>query len=234
LAPNSATDLPPGDYVRLEISDTGSGITEEIQDKIFDPFFTTKFAGRGMGMAVVQRIVRDHGGAINIVSTPGRGATLQVFFPCRSKGASAMDGATTSAGLEQCNARTGTILVVEDEEALRLAVSKVLRKTGFSVLEAADGSAAMDLVHTHRDEIDVIVLDLTLPGRSSRQVFEEALCVRPNVTVILTSAYSKETVDSTFAGLRITHFIRKPFRLGELLHLLVAVLSDKASAGRAC
>ena len=122
LTPNSATELPPGDYVRLEVSDTGGGITEEAKEKIFDPFFSTKFAGRGMGLAVVQRVVRDHGGAINIVSAPGQGATFQVLLPCRAKGASDTHSAITSAGLEQSNARTGTILVVEDEEILRLAV----------------------------------------------------------------------------------------------------------------
>ena len=230
LAPNRATELPPGDYVRLEVSDTGSGITGEAKEKIFDPFFSTKFAGRGMGLAVVQRVVRDHGGAINIVSAPGQGATFQVLLPCRSKGVSEIHSAITSAGLEQSNDRTGTILVVEDEEILRLAVSKSLRKIGFSVMAASDGPAAIDLVRTHKDEIDVILLDLTLPGLSSREVFEEALRVRPNLRVVLTSAYSKETVDASFTGLRITHFIRKPFQLGELGGVLRDALSAKVSA----
>jgi two-component system, cell cycle sensor histidine kinase and response regulator CckA len=231
LAPNSATELPPGDYVRLEVSDTGLGITEEAKEKIFDPFFSTKFAGRGMGLAVVQRVVRDHGGAINIVSAPGQGATFQVLLPCRSKGASEIHNAITSAGLEQSNDRTGTILVVEDEEILRLALSKSLRKIGFSVMAASNGSAAIDLVRTHKDEIDVILLDLTLPGLSSREVFEEALHVQPNLRVVLTSAYSKETVDASFTRLRITHFIRKPFQLGELGGVLRDALSAKVSAG---
>jgi PAS domain S-box-containing protein len=230
LAPNSAAELPLGDYVRLEVSDTGGGITEEAKEKIFDPFFSTKFAGRGMGLAVVQRVVRDHGGVITIVSAPGQGATFQVLFPCRSKEAPEIHSVITSAGLEQSNARTGTILVVEDEEILRLAVSKLLRKIGFSVMAASDGSAAIDLVRTHKDEIDVILLDLTLPGLSSREVFEEALRVQPNLTVVLTSAYSKEAVDASFPGLRITHFIRKPFQLGELGGVLRDALSAKVSA----
>jgi CheY-like chemotaxis protein len=122
--------------------------------------------------------------------------------------------------------------VVEDEEILRLAVSKLLRKIGFSVMAASDGSAAIDQVRAHKDEIDVILLDLTLPGLSSREVFEEALRVRPNLKVVLTSAYSKETVDASFPGLRITHFIRKPFQLGELGGVLRDALSAKASAGQ--
>ena len=231
LVPNGAKELPPDNYVQLEVSDTGGGITEEAKGKIFDPFFSTKFAGRGMGLAVVRRVVRDHGGTINIVSTPGHGATFQVLFPCRSKEASEISHAITSAGLEKSDVRTGTILVVEDEEILRLAVSKLLRKVGFSVMAASDGTAAIDLVRTHKDELDVILLDLTLPGLSSRKVFEEALRIQPNLKVVLTSAYGKETVDASFNGLRITHFIRKPFHLSELEGVLQDALSQKASAG---
>ena len=216
LAPNDTKELPPGNYVRLEVSDTGGGITEEAKEKIFDPFFSTKFAGRGMGLAVVHRVVSDHGGAINIMSAPGQGATFQVLLPCRSGDVSKIHRPITSAALEQSNDRTGRILVVEDEEILRQAVSTSLRMTGFSVMEASDGSAAIDLMRTHKDEIDVILLDVTLPGLSSREVLEEALRVRPNLRVVLTSAYSKETVDASFTGLPITRFIRKPFQLSQL------------------
>jgi len=89
LAPNNATDLPPGDYVRIEVSDTGCGMPEEIRAKLFDPFFSTKFPGRGLGLAVVQGIVRDLGGAVNIVSAPGQGTVFQVLLPRAPKAASA-------------------------------------------------------------------------------------------------------------------------------------------------
>jgi CheY-like chemotaxis protein len=133
--------------------------------------------------------------------------------------------ADTSPQAKQSNAGTGTILVVEDEEVLRLAVSKALRNRGYSVLDAGDGTAAMDLFLAHKDEIDAILLDVTIPGKSSREVFEEILRVRRNLKVILTSAYSEETVASFFAGLRIMHFIRKPFKLAELADVLRDVLS---------
>jgi two-component system cell cycle sensor histidine kinase/response regulator CckA len=93
------------------------------------------------------------------------------------------------------------------------------------VMEASDGSAAMDLIRTHKDDIDVILLDVTLPGRSSREVFEEAQRLRPDLKMILTSAYAKETVDAAFAGLRVEHFIRKPFQLRDLMRLLRGTLS---------
>jgi two-component system cell cycle sensor histidine kinase/response regulator CckA len=224
-AVNNAPSLPTGDYVRLEVSDTGCGITEEVKAKIFDPFFSTKFPGRGLGLAVVQGIVRSQGGAIHLISTLGQGTTFRVLLPCTSKRASDTPNVIGPPVTEQFNARAGTILVVEDEELLRLAVSKGLRRKGFSVIEASDGSTAMDLLRTHIDDLDVILLDVTLPGTSSRHIFEEAQRIRPNLKVILSSAYGRETVDATFTGMRVDHFIRKPFQLGDLMSLLRDVLS---------
>jgi len=223
LVLNAGTDLPEGDYVRLEVSDTGCGITEEARTKIFDPFYTTKFAGRGLGLAVVQGVVHAHGGAISLVSTPGEGTTFEVLLSCAGK-ASNTQSVASSAGVEESNARTGTVLVVEDEEALRHAVSKALTKRGFSVIKVRDGSAAMEMIRADADDIDLVLLDVTLPGASSREIFEETQRIRPNVKVVVTSAYSKETVDASFAGLRVEHFIRKPFQLSDLVNLLQGVL----------
>ena len=221
----NAANLPPGDYVRLEVSDTGCGLTEEAKAKIFDPFFTTKFAGRGLGLAVVQGIVRAHGGAIDVISAP-QGAKFQVLLRCTSKEPLEIQNSIASYRAEQSNALAGTVLVVEDEELLRRAVSKVLRQRGFSVMEVSDGSAAIDLICTCKDNIDLIVLDVTLPGRPSREVLEAARRMRPEVKIILTSAYGKENVDATFAGLRVEHFIRKPFHLADLVACLQEALAS--------
>jgi len=211
---------PHGNYVRLEVSDTGSGITESTRARIFDPFFSTKFAGRCMGLAVVKGIVRDHGAAIHVASTPGMGTTFRVLLPCAERKPLENRFAIPSADLPQPGAPTATILVVEDEEALRTAVSKVLRRTGCSVMEAVDGCSAMELLRAHKDELDAILLDVTLPGISSREVFEEARKMRHDLRVVVTSAYSKESVGTSFDGLAVHQFIRKPYRLGDVVRLL--------------
>jgi PAS domain S-box-containing protein len=223
---DSPPQLPAGDYVNLEVSDTGVGMTEELQAKVFDPFFTTKFAGRGLGLAVVQGIVRDHGGAINLVSAPGQGTTFGIFLPCIGETAHSSSAGIAPVSEKEDSPLSGTVLFVEDEGVLRGAVSQMLRRKGFFVIEAADGSSALELVRGYRDEINVMLLDITLPGVSSREVFEEVRQLRPGLKVILTSAYNWETVDASFSGLPIKGFVRKPFQLVDL----VGLLQDAASA----
>ncbi len=217
--------LPAGNYLRLEVSDTGYGMTPEVQAKIFDPYFSTKLPGRGLGLSVVQGIIREHKGVIKFVTELGRGTTFQIWLPCDTSGA----GVTPKPTLVVTEApehSTGTILVVEDEGLLRMAVAKALRKKNFSVLEAGDGTTAMQLLGKHQDDIDLVLLDVTVPGTSSRQVLAEAKRVRPDMKVVVTSAYGEETARASFAGLPFEHFILKPFHLGNLLRLLESTLSD--------
>ena len=219
--------MPEGDYVRLEVSDTGCGMTPETQRRAFDPFFTTKFAGRGMGLAMVQRIVRGLGGAIDIVSSPGNGSSIQVVLPCIAETARTNDGDAAVLPPQGESETLGaiSILIVEDEPALLLAVSKLLQRRGFSVIQASDGSSALELIRTRQDRIDAMLLDVTLPGASSREVLEEAERLRPDLVTILTSAYSHESIRGNFTGLRAEHFIRKPFRLEDFVSLLQTLLA---------
>ena len=227
-----AGSLPPGKYLRLEVSDTGSGMTPEVRARIFEPFFTTTFMGRGLGLSVVQGIVRAHGGAIHVASAPGRGTTFQVLLPCTTKLPPETEPPTLPSEAEQAAPAAGTILFVEDEEMLRNSVSRMLRKRGFSVLEAGDGTAAMHLIRLHAGEIALVLLDVTLPGTPSREVFEEARRVLPGMPIVLTSAYGQHVVDSAFADLRIDHFIRKPYQLGALVDLIRdAISSGKNPSG---
>jgi PAS domain S-box-containing protein len=213
--------LDEGNYTLLEVSDTGCGMTPETQAKVFDPFFTTKFAGHGLGLAIVDGIVRSLRGMIRLNSEPGRGATFQILLPCAESLADG-DGHKIS-GLDENlenQFRHATILIVEDEGPLRQAVTKMLRNTGFEVFEVANGSSAIDLLRANGGDIDLILLDMTIPGAPSSEVVAEAAKVRPDIKVVLTSAYSQEMLAGAMNAPQISGFIRKPFQLGDLVKKL--------------
>jgi len=217
--------MPRGDYLELEVSDTGRGIPLETQAKVFDPFFTTKSAGHGLGLAIVDGIVRSLGGAVHLTSEPGTGATFQVWLPCSENTAGATRAPASAVEELRNSSRVAAVLVVEDEGPLRQAVTKMLRKTGFEVLEAADGTSAINLLQTNGARIDLILLDVTIPGASSAEVLAEAAKARPATKVILTSAYSQETLAPPMHAFEVSGFIRKPFQLGDLLQTLRNTLS---------
>lgn len=220
-----ADELPVGDYILLEVSDTGCGMSPETRTRAFDPFFTTKVSGRGLGLSVVHGIVRSLAGDIQVLSEPGKGAAFQILLPCagvapqlRAEQAIPVDDAASPA-------RRATVLIVDDEDQLRLAVAKMLRKSGLEAFEAADGSAAIDLLRARGGEIDLILLDLTIPGRSSNEVLAQAAIARPDdMRVILASAYSEEVAKPMMHAPVVRGFIRKPFELAELLQKVRTVL----------
>jgi CheY-like chemotaxis protein len=212
----NGAELPAGDYLQIEVSDTGLGIPPENQSRIFDPFFTTKSAGHGLGLAVVQGIVRRLGGAITVSSSPS-GSVFRILLPAadtpedRERQADAGD----QRALDQ-----RTILIVEDEEPLRTALAGLLEKSGYRVLEARDGSEALSMLRIHASELTAMVLDVSLPGVASLEVSRAARGLSPDLRVIVTSAYSEETVESIFGGLASLRFLRKPMRIADLLKLL--------------
>ena len=220
LAAEGAAELPEDDYVELDVSDSGCGMTSEKRARVFDPFFTTKFDGRGLGLSVVHGIVHAHGGMMNVTSEPGKGSTFQVFFPCHGQLPAPERTAIARAADEPVPVAGAAVLLVEDEETLRLAVSKLLRKMGFSVIEAGNGSVAIDLLRDHSNNLDVILLDMTIPGASSREIIAEAQRLRPDAKVILTSAYSREIAADQLDAAQVRAFIRKPFQLSDLVQLL--------------
>jgi len=221
------TTAPAGKHIRLEVSDTGSGISPEVQARIFDPFFTTKFTGRGLGLAAVQGIVRGHGGVINVVSSLGQGTRFEILLPSTNQPARHIPAiAALPSGIEVGNV-AGSILVVEDEDTLLHAVSKMLRMKGFSVIEAIDGDTALGLFRAKQRDIAVVLLDMTLPGISGPRVFGELRQIRPDVKVILTTAYNRETATKAIDGQQAWGFIRKPYQLNDLVRLLHSACLDE-------
>jgi signal transduction histidine kinase/ActR/RegA family two-component response regulator len=213
-------NLRAGEYVMLEVADTGDGVPEEVKGQIFVPFFSTKPTGRGLGLAVVQRIVRAHTGAIKVVSAPGSGASFQVILPCVSKAEMAKEDRSSATDGFADRSFAGTVLVVEDEEALRTSVSKILQRRGFSVIEAEDGNSGVELYEKNAARIDVVLLDMTLPGKSGADVLRELQRIAAGVKVIVTSAYGQQQVNSLLGGLQTWGYVQKPYRAAEVAEML--------------
>jgi PAS domain S-box-containing protein len=216
--------LSAGDYVQLEVSDSGRGISSETQAKMSYPFFSRKFSGRGLGLAVVHGIVRNLRGAIRVLSEPEKGTRFQVLLPCAEAGAKPVAGRLSPAEQFAPPPRAAAVLIVEHEEQLRHAVAKMLRKAGLQAFGAESACTAVDFLRARPGKIDLILLDLIIPASSSRQVVAEAALTQPHAKVIATSDYSEEVTRLLIRSPLVCGFIRKPFQLDELVQTLWTAL----------
>jgi two-component system cell cycle sensor histidine kinase/response regulator CckA len=218
--------LPAGHYIRLAVTDTGSGMDEETLARIFEPFFTTKFTGRGLGLAAVQGIVRGHHGGLSVESAPGAGTTVRVLFPSAATMPESDEGPRPVAGSDDAR-EGGTILVVDDEEGVRRVVGRTLERAGYRVLLAEDGPRGVELFRTQRGGIDAVLLDLTMPDMNGHQVLEALRNVDPAVRVILSSGFSELDLAArgeAAAGV----FLQKPYLASELIGKVKVVLERVA------
>lgn len=226
---------PPGRYVTLVVSDTGIGMTAEIQARIFEPFFSTKPPGKGtgLGLATVYGIVKQSGGHISVYSEPGKGTSFKIYFP-RIDGVP--ESVEASASTEPLPRGSETVLVVEDEAAVRDIVCRVLERQGYRVLPATDGATALDLLSRQADPVHLLVTDVVLPGVGGRILADQIVQLRPRCKVLFVSGYTDDAIvhhGVLFAGVQ---FLQKPFTPDVLAvkvrHVLDSVPADPVPLGR--
>ena len=220
------TGTPPAQShranIRLEVRDSGCGMSEEVQARIFDPFYSTKGRGRGLGLASVLGIIHAHGGTIEVTSTPGQGSRFVVMLPAMLGAGVVRDDSSDFAGNAEGRGPV-TVLLVEDEDLLRRTLSKVLRAKGLRVIEAADGTTACSVFQANPSLFDVVLLDMTLPGMPGQMVLSEIRRIRPLTNVILTTAYTEELVLGGIQQGPTLRFLRKPYEAKKLYQLIDSI-----------
>jgi two-component system CheB/CheR fusion protein len=220
-------DLPPGRYVTMAVRDTGIGMDAETRTHLFEPFFTTKEAGKGtgLGLATVLGIVEQSGGAIRCESEPGGGSTFTVFLPATAE--TVDRGITVAGGLAQAPRGSETVLLVEDEDAVRVLAQKILERSGYVVLSARNGREGLALCEAHQGPIDLLVTDVVMPEVSGRKLAEGALKLRPAMKVLFMSGHMQDVVlkEGVQKG---AAFLQKPYTPSALARLVRETLDAGA------
>jgi PAS domain S-box-containing protein len=214
-------DMPPGNYVKLTVSDTGPGIDPEIKDRIFDPYFTTKEVGKGsgIGLSVVHGIVKNHSGAISVDSKFGKGTTLSILFP--AAGEEAVIETEPDEKLSTGNER---ILFVDDEESMAEIGRRRLERLGYQVESKTNSIEALELFRADPDQFDLVITDMTMPHITGDKLVKEVLKIRPGMPTILCTGFSEKINEEKAKEIGVREYIEKPFNRGKLSRLVRKVL----------
>jgi two-component system, cell cycle sensor histidine kinase and response regulator CckA len=220
--------LPPGEYVLIQVIDTGTGMTEDVREKIFEPFFSTKEVGRGtgLGLSTVYGIVKQTGGYVFADSAMGRGTTMSVYLPRYVETASDIEAEKVERPPEKPKDLTGrgTVLLVEDEDAVRSFAVRALAQRGYRVLEATTGTEALELFKSHHGDVDLVVSDVVMPEMDGPTLCDELRRERPDLKVIFISGYAEDAFRQHLAANEDFMFLQKPFDLKQLAAAVKAAL----------
>ncbi len=217
--------VPPGKYVLLTVSDDGFGMDARTQAHVFEPFFTTKDEGKGtgLGLSTVYGIIKQTGGNIEVESVLGEGTTFQIYFPVASDGEVSEREEVRVTGSPRLHG-TETLLLVEDEEMVRILGTRVLSSHGYLVLEAADGDEALEVCKHHEGPIDLLVTDVVMPGMNGRELAQRLSTVIPNAAVLFISGYTGGALVEHGVLQEGTNFLQKPFSPHRLVQKVREVL----------
>lgn len=217
--------IPPGDYCAVTISDNGTGIPEHMLPRIFEPFFTTKDKGQGtgLGLSIAGGIIRSHNGYIDVKSKPGNGTTVTAYLPV---GKNDEETGDTAERREDPAARTGTILVIDDDEDYLQMIEEALKSDGHRILKAPNGYKAKEIFEKHSATVDLVLLDMIMPEMDGVRTFDEIKKLSPETKVFICSGYSVEGKASELLKKGAVEFIQKPFQLSKLSGMIFRALSS--------
>jgi len=226
-AETAGNGRPGGAGVRLTVTDTGCGIAPEDLPHIFEPFFTTKGAGKGtgLGLAIVHGMVQQHQGRIAVTSEPGRGTTFQIYFPALPDQPAEAPAAPKPAKLPR---GTETLLVVEDEDMVRLAVTRMLQRFGYAILQAGSGEEALQIWRQNQERIQLVLTDIVMPGMTGFELARQLQSEQPALTIIYTSGYIGDLADQGVTLTEGVNFLPKPYEPRKL----AAILRENLGPGR--
>ena len=217
------SDVGPGRYVQISVTDTGVGMDKETLSRVFEPFFTTRRKGRGtgLGMASSYGIVRNHGGMLTASSEPGRGSTFDIYLPATDEAVRREADAVSSSP-----AGSETVLVIDDEDAVRTVTARLLERLGYRVLSANSGARGVALFEAEHARVDLVMLDMILPGESPTEILDGLRSVTPDARVLLCSGYSLDGQAEGMLELGCQGFLQKPFQMAALADAVRTVLDD--------
>jgi PAS domain S-box-containing protein len=220
-------EAAPGKYVRVSVADTGTGMDEETQKRVFEPFFTTRSMGRGTGMGLASAfgIVKNHNGIIKFTSSPGNGTTFYIYLPATNHNIE-----QEHVAKERVRVGRETILVVDDERYVLEACEAMLSRLGYKIIPARSGKEAVDRFREDKKDIDLIILDMVMPGMNGSETYQHLIAIDPDVKVVLSSGYSITNIAKEILNMGCDKFIQKPFRLDEISRVIRELLDNKAQS----